>query len=940
MNYVIIFLEELMRNLSKKTKIILSAIAAGAVIVSAPFILYLKVLPWAVSNPKVIDFVQESLKEQAGLELNIKAPVLKTALSPDLSFKVEELSLYKDSNALLAVQNFDTSISFAKIFKHTIIVKKLGADDIYADVNKLAGLAPKEEKKEQKPCDWYFDFFDSMLYVKKSTILYNVDQKTFLTLNADKLSIDNTQKDIRYVHFDINADIKKAGKSLNIAVADKNTVFIKDKKIFVKDCILNINKSKIFFNADADKKNNFNLEVYSKKFGIKDVIDLIESNIVENNLSEVLAYFKDINGNFDFSIKMTNKDLNGLITLNNAKFKVVPVFNLPVTLNKGSIVMTADDIVLKDFEGIYNNKQDNKLTFEGSVKDYLKSIDTNIDARAVVTDDFAKNYFSKMIGCPVTLVGGNTRTKLTLKSINNKIDLIWLFGLKSGQDILIDNTSFSPIDYRRMLKADLHFEDMLLNIKSIDYYIAPSDTQKSKTKRQPIMKLSGNIDFSNGTNVKDFGFDIPKPLPSEFLNLFVGQKFFRKGTFSGNLKFDNNGKYPVLQGNMSIDGMRIPSQRMGIKKGTLITENGLVKLSADGGFRRMKYNFTGEIVNAIKLPIVVKDINLGVDNVDVERFLAFSNSTPPKPQEENIVPISYTVSGEEPDDDAQTFDMSNLIVENCDLKIEKGIYKDINFANVTANMSLDKDSVLRLHSNRFEIAEGHSSAKVECDMKNNKYDLVLGIKDVNSDIIAASLLDLKREISGKASGLITLNTDKSMKLNGSIKFIVKDGTIQKIGLVEYVLKFASLFRNPLAMISPSTFSDLVNVPDGSFEKITGDLLIKDNVIQRMQIKSSSPQLSAYIAGRFDLETRDATLRIYTKFSNKNKGFAGFLRNISLNSLANRVPLSSRNDANYYSAELEQLPPIEADEKDCQIFLTKVDGDVEHNNFLSSLKKIK
>ena len=82
------------------------------------------------------------------------------------------------------------------------------------------------------------------------------------------------------------------------------------------------------------------------------------------------------------------------------------------------------------------------------------------------------------------------------------------------------------------------------------------------------------------------------------------------------------------------------------------------------------------------------------------------------------------------------------------------------------------------------------------------------------------------------------------------------------------------------------------------------------------------------------------MRIYTKFSSVKKGFAGFLRNISLNSLANRVPLSSRNDANYYAAELKELPPIDADEKDCQIFLTKVDGDVVNNNFLSSLKKIK
>ena len=160
-------------------------------------------------------------------------------------------------------------------------------------------------------------------------------------------------------------------------------------------------------------------------------------------------------------------------------------------------------------------------------------------------------------------------------------------------------------------------------------------------------------------------------------------------------------------------------------------------------------------------------------------------------------------------------------------------------------------------------------------MKKHKYNLVLGIKDVNSDIIATTLLALKKEITGKASGLISLNTDDSLKLNGSIKFMVKDGTIQKVGLVEYILKFAALFRNPLAMISPSTFSDLVNVPEGNFDMINGSLLLKDNVVERMMIKSSSPQLSAFIVGRFDLETRDAALRIYTKFSNKNKGFAGF-----------------------------------------------------------------
>ena len=99
-------------------------------------------------------------------------------------------------------------------------------------------------------------------------------------------------------------------------------------------------------------------------------------------------------------------------------------------------------------------------------------------------------------------------------------------------------------------------------------------------------------------------------------------------------------------------------------------------------------------------------------------------------------------------------------------------------------------------------------------------------------------------------------------------------------------------------------------------------------------------MSAYIAGRFDLDSRDASLRIYTRLTNKKKGVYGVLRNISLSSIASRVSLGARNDSNYYASELSELPSIDANDKDCQIFLTKVEGDIEKNNFISSLKRIK
>lgn len=927
--------------MSKKVKIIVSLGATVGILAVAPFALYLKVLPYAVSHPTFISFAEKMVNKYAELDVSIIHPELKTSLSPVIEFKVDELSVSKKGASLLSVNNFDTIISFKEIFDKNIIIQKLGADYIFADINKLMALG-QTKKEGQKKSEWGFDFFDSLLYIKKSMFLYKVEPETYVTLKADDLRIDNTQKVLRYVHFNLTSDIRKDGKDLHFNFADRNAVFIKNKAIWVQNCYLIFNNSKIFFNAWADKKKNYKIEVFSNKIDVADVLTLIDSGIVENNLDEPLSYFKDLKGSFNFNVKLSNNDLKGIVNLNKISCKIVPLSNIPLLLQKGKIAMTKRDITLSDFNGYYNNKQANKVEMHGTVKDYLKSIDTDIVARAVVTNDFMLNYLSKMIGTRVELVGGSTKTKIDLKSKNNKIDILWLFGVKKGQDILVDGASLTPVNYIRGVKGDLHFENNLLNIKSIDYYIVPdSFTKEQAQKVKPVVKLAGNVDFSKPEPfVKNLGFEIPRPLPSEFLNVLIGDKMFKKGKIAGKMEMINGANFPYLSGNLSMDEVFIPSQRVFVKHGEMTTTDGMLNLAAQGGYRRSKFDFTGNLLNQIKFPIVVKHTNLTIDSVDVEKFIASANNQSSEAITSEKFDVKPSGEAKDNDDNTPTFDIGNFIVEDCVLHIKEGKYKDINFDDVKATLTLDKNSVLNMYSNRFAIAEGHSSAKVNCDLKKHKYNLKLGILDVNSDIIATTLLTLPREISGKASGLIELNTDDKMKLNGSVKFMIKDGTIQKVGLVEYILKFAALFRNPLVMISPSTFSDLVNIPEGNFDKIIGTLSIRDNVVERMMIKSSAPQLSSFIVGRYDIEKSDATLRIYTKFSNRNKGFAGFLRNISLNSLANRIPLSSRNDSNYYSAEISQLPPIDADEKDCQIFLTKVDGDVEHNNFISSLKKIK
>lgn len=922
-------------------------IGAGCVLAGLTVGFYLKGLPYIVSNEHFINYVEDVVTKQTGAEFDLDKPVLVTHLNPQIQFKAKQISLRNKKANLLDIENLDTEFSFAQIFDKKLIINKVVLDYFYADVNKILDLPIlKQEKKEQQKSDFIVDIFHSYMAVKNAVVVYRLDKTTNINVNAKNVGIDDkiAKKKVKY---NVVVDITKGKEKLHIVTSDNDNVYIQNQeKLFIKNSQVLVNKSKLFIDGNVDAKGNFNFDVASKKFAISEVLYLLNSQIIANNIPELLVYFKDISGNFDFNFNITNKDMKGNINLNKLTFKLVPIANLPILLNGGKISLDMNQVTLKDFKGYYDNKPYNTMNFYGTVKDYMKSIDTDLKGKAIVTNDFAKKYLSKMLSYPIE-IKGKADTMVALKSKYNKIDLKWIYIFKQGSGFVIDGQSEEMMTQKtsRAMTANIHFEDMLLNLKSFNYYIG-TPTMDRDYVRIPIVSMKGNIDLADGkTVVKDFGLELPKPMPSGFLNMLMRQKFFKNGHFTGRIHVVNTGKYPVLDADLRAEKVAIPSQRLFINKGQFKTVKNLMRITADGRYRRSGYDFSGSILNEIKFPIVVKDVHLIVDDIDVERYLrVFNNQKPSDHAATNVDQVlaeSAAVGGDEDtDDDVQTFDLANLIIEKCVLVAKKGFYKDIKFSNVAAVLTLDKNSLLKITSNKFDIAEGTSSAKINCDLKNHKYSVLLGAKDVNSNIMATSLLNLPKEIDGKASGIIDLNTDDSLKLNGKIIFNVKDGIIAKVGLVEYVMKVAALFRNPLTMISPSVISDLVNIPEGRFDKINGQITLKNNVVERMMIKSSAPELSSFIVGRYDLENKDASLRIYTKFANRGRGALGFLRNISLNSLANRMPLSTRNDSNYYASEISQLPPIDADEKDCQIFLTKVDGDVERNNFISSLKKIK
>ena len=101
---------------------------------------------------------------------------------------------------------------------------------------------------------------------------------------------------------------------------------------------------------------------------------------------------------------------------------------------------------------------------------------------------------------------------------------------------------------------------------------------------------------------------------------------FKNGKIAGKMEMINGANFPYLNGNLSMDEVFIPSQRVFVKHGEMTTSDGMLNLAAQGGYRRSKFDFTGNLLNQIKFPIVVKHTNLTIDNVDVEKFIASANN--------------------------------------------------------------------------------------------------------------------------------------------------------------------------------------------------------------------------------------------------------------------------------------------------------------------------
>ena len=662
---------------------------------------YLWILPAVVSSSWVNNIVTKETNKFLGAELKITNPKLSTGLNPKIGFTLAELSLSKNNKELLNLKNIDTAFSFQDIFAKRLIVERLLAENVYVNASGLVELFPQPEQKEQKKSDFRIDIFSAVLGVKNCLITY--DTSDFgIKFDAKNVLLDRTRADGIYpLHFDFDLEMTKGKEKITVSADDKDRIYMGGGELHIDKFPIEIDRSNVIIDAFASRKTGMEINIASKNFSARDIFNIVTSNIIIPNGKELLAPILDVKGSVDFNLHLAKNTIRGDVNVNESEFKIKDLLGMPVKITQGLVEIGNTTITLKDFKGFYNNKKENSLVISGSVKDYWKTCDTEIVSDIFVNDDFFKNYISKMLGAPISLVG-DAGSRLTLTSKNGSCDVVWYFLLNEGEGFKLGDQSMVLKDYKTLFKVDLSVVKNILKINTIDYYI----TNELKQGLTPVLAIKGNLDMADNMKMLDIHLNIPRPLPSEFLNFLACQKIFKKGTVSGEISIDNSGAFPKMDGVISFDKVFIPAQRLYIKSAKVGAKGDKLGAIAEGRYKRTKYDFNGYIVNDLRLPIVVKSVNLTLDNVDIEKLLAVNSSQTTQKTTEQVLDADKQTTDS---DDVPTFTKGLIIVEKCMLHLDKGKYKEVNFGNLHANLTLDKDGVLQVQSNKFDIAEGIST---------------------------------------------------------------------------------------------------------------------------------------------------------------------------------------------------------------------------------------
>ncbi len=775
---------------------------------------------------------------------------------------------------------------------------------------------------------------DTMKFVSNADIS-GISLEAIPALNARhslKLSatIDEENIDLRKVNAEVKIISADTSKQLYVPTGE---ILVKDGNVTINGLSLKADKSNLFINGTVKKfyakKPIVDLFVNGSNIAVQTVCKIASSS---PKIKKFVCQIKDCTGTLNINLRVSDKGLLGNLTFKNLSFRHIKS-DIPFSFKDLPIKFTNKSIILKNIAGEIGRTGSSPLFANVTVDNYLKIPVIKASIAVKPTTLFIERYINTKLSHPFKLTGDAAVNV----NINGSVDSLGIYPtvkINKDADISYLSVNLGDTDDLREFTGEMFLKTDKLDVKKINYIKYPMSSDGRKISI-PMWTMNGQFKRQGNIFVPhNVAFTTHQNLPAKILNFVFKKSLIKNGTFGCVLKYKEVGKYPKLFGVANISNAEIPLYNLKIRNGKLSADEKKIHILADGDLVSTKYRVQTDVENSLTLPIKIKETKTKIQYLNLTKLIAVLNQWSIDSYKD--LKLKTAVS---------TFKISDILVEKGLLQVNSIDYKNCPISDFQATFSLDKNSVLKIDTEKFKITDGIAHGSISYNVKTGETQSNVRMQGVDSNIIASSFLGLKNQITGKLDGNAKITTiglndrDRLRNTNGIIGFHMENGTIPKLGSIEYLLRASTLLRSGFLSLSVNNFIELLKpFKTGTFSKISGCLYLKDGILKDVAVFSQGENLSLYLTGDYDISESESHAIVYGKLGKKTEGLFGPIGNLSASTLFALIPVSE--NVTEYEKEISKIPDIEYKNHDVRVFRATVDGDINLDKVTSSFKWIK
>lgn len=724
--------------------------------------------------------------------------------------------------------------------------------------------------------------------------------KINLLFKGDKVKINSD------IHSGLDSSASVTG-TFNNGKHKKIDIHVKSKQICIEDSVhiansilksfgkndLEGTSANGYISADFDLKSDF------KRIESAGFLNVKNANII-NNIYKVSI--NSINADIDFS--------QNSIKIKKAGAKIL---NHPISVSgnidkhaNADIVIIADKLQLKGLLLATGNAallKDNDISALVTLKAILKG---RLDKASPKVNVLVENLYVK--NRPMNLVAKLPLAQIEMIAGNKNQGVIKLAPVKITQ---------SPSLFVSTSPTSLKFDDNSLliprTVLSINGIAANLDGKIVNLKSKPKIEAI-RLEMPNQSSFALDGF------PNS------------KAVIKGGVTISGNPENPVVRGGFSLPSVSIPTLSTTIRNAelSLDKEYKITCPSIHTGNTLM--SFSADINKDFSKGIVLKNANFSSGSIDLDSIAKAMSSMPSSPQGGDL----------------------GIVITNGKASVGKFKTGNISASNITSNLKLN-NNVLYMDNLYAQAYNGEIKGQIAYSVINGKTfidvsgrglsanpaltalsgrnDRIMGILDFDADISFRGVTD--REIMNS--------------LSGDTNFIISNGEMGLLGKFEYLLNAQNIISNSVFKSTLNVIANAVSAKDtGVYKYMKGKINLSGGWANIKWIKTSGPNMSLYITGRYRLTDNIASMTIMGRISDDVVKILGPIGEFSMDKVLSSIPKIGEITAalvsqytinpNYENTDLipELTPKTNFSTKE---FKVVIDGNVQKQNSVKTFKWI-